>query len=155
MGAKNFQACLDVVLRFEGGKVNNPKDPGGKTNQGITQATYDNFRLVRGLPKKDVYEMTAAERNAVYRDNYWDVLRCDLLPDGLDLAVFDFAVHSGPGRASLALEKVRGSPVIVATKAVFKIRRSFLERLRTWSLFKRGWLRRIKECEAIALRMVK
>ena len=99
MAAGNFANCLPIILRFEGGKSNDPADPGGRTNKGITQRTYDAYRAARGEPPADVYAINEAEVADCYRRNYWDAVNGDALRPGEDLVVFDFAVNSGPARA--------------------------------------------------------
>ena len=94
MAAKNFDKCLKFVLQFEGGFVNNPKDPGGPTNLGVTQATLSNF-LGRQATIAEVRALTPAKVAPIYRLKFWDHINGDDLPVGVDLAVFDFGVHSG------------------------------------------------------------
>lgn len=63
----NFPACLAAVLRYEGGYVDNPNDPGGATLNGVTQASYDQWRRSRGLPIMPVRQMEPAERDLIYK----------------------------------------------------------------------------------------
>lgn len=154
MASVNFYRALEFTLSYEGGKSNHPKDPGGKTNQGITQRTYDHYRHIRGLPKKDVYEMIVPERNAIYRE-IWDEAGCNELPSGLDVAVFDLAVNSGVGRArKLLAESRRGGAVAADIILLCKRRMSFLERLRVWNIFRRGWTTRVRACLTFSLGLV-
>ena len=102
----NFDKSLALVLVHEGGYVNHPKDPGGATNRGVTQAVYDAYRKTRGKAGQSVKFITDEEVNAIYKFQYWDRVQGDLLPAGLDYAVFDFAVNSGVGRASKYLQAV-------------------------------------------------
>ena len=85
-----------------------PKDPGGRTNQGVTQRTYDAWRRSQGLPTRDVYLMADAERDAIYKGEYWTPVRGDDLPVGLDFCVFDAAVNSGVGQAGVWLQNALG-----------------------------------------------
>ena len=94
-----FSACLAFTLKEEGGYVNNPADPGGATNQGITQAAYDAYRHSQGQPPALVRNITAAEVQAIYLTNYWQAMQCGSLPAPIDLCVFDFGVNAGPVRA--------------------------------------------------------
>ncbi len=99
MAADNFKIALDRVLQAEGGKVDDPRDPGGRTNQGVTQHVYDQFRYNVGQPLKDVFNIDPSERDAIYR-RYWDAVGGDKLPHGLDLEAFDAAVNMGrPGES--------------------------------------------------------
>src|ERR1700722_18553072 len=95
MATGNFTQALSQVLRHEGGVCDDPRDPGGRTNCGITQANYDVYRKSKGLPPHDVYLMADNERDDIYRTRYWDAVRGDQLPSGLDYVVFDGAVNSG------------------------------------------------------------
>ncbi len=94
-----FEKALAFTLKYEGGFVDNPADRGGPTNQGITQKTYDAYRKQQGLSSQDVRKLSVAERDWIYRRNYWDACKCDSKPPKLAIACFDFAVNSGPSRA--------------------------------------------------------
>lgn len=99
MSTARLAAALPFVLRWEGGFVDDPDDPGGRTNQGITQAVYDGWRRRQGLPAQGVEIIADAEVQAIYESDYWVPPRCDLLGDPLDLVQFDTAVNMGVGRA--------------------------------------------------------
>ena len=68
----NYDAALKATLRYEGGKVDNPKDPGGRTAYGVTQNTYNAWRAKHGLSQKDVFQIADSEVAAIYRQEYWD-----------------------------------------------------------------------------------
>lgn len=107
-----FVSALPFVLRWEGGFVDHPKDPGGRTNKGITQAVYKAWRVGQGLsPDADVKAITDAEVDAIYETNYWLRARCDVLTDPLTLAQFDTAVNMGVGRAIRLLQGAVGCGV--------------------------------------------
>ncbi len=97
MASATFERALDLVLSFEGGFVHDPRDPGGATNLGVTQATLARA-CGRPVSIDEVRALTRAEAGAIYRRLYWTAIRGDALPAGLDLAVFDCAVNSGPAR---------------------------------------------------------
>jgi lysozyme family protein len=166
-----FARCVAEVLRHEGGFVNHPRDPGGATNRGITQATLADWR---GVPvtAEDVRALTEKEAREIYRARYWNAIQGDALPAGLDLAVFDFAVNSGPGRAVRSLQWHLGvhadgaiGPVTLA--AVRKInaarlagdlcraRLAWLRGLPTWDAFGKGWTARVVDVERAALQMAR
>ena len=164
----NFNHCLDLVLVHEGGYVNHPKDPGGATNRGVTQAVYDAYRKTRGRGAQSVKFITDEEVNAIYKFQYWDRVQGDLLPAGLDYAVFDFAVNSGVGRASKYLQAVLGvaqdgqigartlaaiTNPSNAINALCDRRMSFLRNLRTFLTFGKGWTRRVTDVRKHALEM--
>ena len=166
----NFAPSLAAMLAHEGGKVDNPRDPGGRTAFGVTQRVYNDWRQSQGLAPRDVWEIDQTEVAAIYRKRYWDACRCDDLPSGVDYCIFDFAVNSGVNRASrylqramlLAEDGVIG-PVTLATAArwsapaliseVCSLRQKFLEQLPTFAAFGRGWTRRGAEVEGRAEEM--
>lgn len=106
-----FSAALPFVLRWEGGFVNNPNDPGGATNRGVTQAVYNAWRARQGQPSRDVRSIADEEVRSIYEANYWLPPRCDLLRQQLDLVQFDTAVNMGPGRAVRMLQDALGCEV--------------------------------------------
>lgn len=157
-----FARALPLILVHEGGYVNHPKDPGGATNKGVTQATYDGWRARKGLPSQSVRSITDDEIAAIYRRDYWDKVKGDDLPAGVAYAVFDFAVNSGVDRASRYLQKVIGAAqdgeigpaTVAAAKARSQAtiidmlcdeRMAYLRSLKTFSTFGKGWTRRVAE----------
>lgn len=161
-----FSRSLKNVLVHEGGKVDHPKDPGGRTNQGVTQRVYVAWRRRKGLPGSDVWAMTTAERDAIYREQYWNVVKGDDLPPGVDYVVFDGAVNSGPAQSVKWLQRalgsrytgkidgVLGSVTLEAVcthpnhdlliRGVCDRRMAFLQALKTWKTFGRGWTARVQ-----------
>jgi lysozyme family protein len=111
MTSAGFAASLPFVLRWEGGFVDHPADPGGRTNKGVTQRVYDGWRRRQGLPQRDVKQIEDAEVHAIYETDYWMPPRCDLLQGELDLVQFDTAVNMGVGRAVRFLQQSVGCPV--------------------------------------------
>lgn len=164
----NFEMALAYVLEHEGGYVNHPRDPGGATNKGVTQAVYDGYRKMRGRGIQSVKFISEEEVRAIYKFQYWDRVQGDMLPAGVDYAVFDFAVNSGVGRASKYLQAVVGvqqdgiigaRTVAAVTNPVATInalcdrRMGFLRNLKTFLTFGRGWTRRVQGVRAHALEM--
>ena len=164
----NFAAALKTVLGFEGGYVNNPKDPGGATNMGVTQRVYTAWRQARGLPAQEVRQISSGEVATIYRNEYANPVRFDDLPSGVDLIVFDGAVNSGVSRSVKWLQKaVRvtqdgqiGPMTLSAARSmdsasiinsIADTRLSFLQGLRTWSTFGRGWKSRVVQVRGTAL----
>lgn len=171
MAANNFVDCLRKVLVHEGGYVNHPRDPGGATNRGVIQRTYDAWRKSKGLPTRSVKSITDSEVEAIYRRDYWNKVSGDQLPRGIDYATFDAGVNSGPSRGVKWLQRVLGVAQDGAagprTQAAANasnhrktivdmcaVRMSFLRGLGHWSTFGRGWTRRVSEVEAGAVAMV-
>ncbi len=111
MTSPAFDASLAFVLRWEGGFVDHPSDPGGRTNKGVTQAVYDEWRAGHGLPARDVRLIDDTEVEAVYETGYWLPPRCDLLRRQLDLVQLDTAVNTGTRRAVRFLQAAVGCGV--------------------------------------------
>lgn len=169
---ENFERSLDAVLHHEGGWSDHPRDPGGATQKGVTLATYRRYKP--GATKNDLRNISDAELERIYRDGYWDAVRGDDLPSGLDYAVFDFAVNSGPARAAIYLQNLVGAapdgkigPLTLKAveqyvrrfglaKLIHELcsqRLAFLERLSTWPTFGRGWRNRVEGVRKLALEM--
>ena len=111
MPSAAFEASLPFVLRWEGGFVDHPNDPGGRTNKGVTQKVYDAWRKRQGLPVRDVKRLDDTELHRIYESGYWIPPHCDRLARQLDLVHFDTAVNMGPGRAVRFLQKAAGCGV--------------------------------------------
>jgi lysozyme family protein len=165
-----FSRALKAVLVHEGGKVDHPADPGGRTAYGVTQRVYDGYRRRQGREPRDVYAMSQAERDSIYRQQYWNAVRGDDLPSGIDYVLFDGAVNSGPGQAIKWLQRALGPRYtgridgVMATitldaldahpdhdaliGAICDRRMAFLKALRTWRTFGKGWTRRVAAVRA-------
>ena len=143
----NFSASLAAVLISEGGYVNNPHDPGGATNKGITQRTYDAWRTKQGRSVNLVGVISSAEVAAIYKAEYWDAIQGDLLPAGVDYAVFDYAVNSGPSRALYSYTTHKN------IDGICDERLAFLKALSSWQYFGKGWSTRIAQVRALAKKM--
>ena len=102
-----FDDALHLVLRWEGGFANDPLDPGGPTNLGATQRALSSF-YGEPVSLDRLRALTPADVAPFYEERYWKQCRCDELPDGLDLLVFDCAVNQGPGRAKRLLQRSLG-----------------------------------------------
>lgn len=142
MGVRNkdlFRVALDFTLRWEGGLSNHPDDPGGLTNKGITQRTYDAWRTKNRLPKRSVKEITQEEVEAIYAE-YWVGVGADDLPPPLAVAAFDLAVNSGVGTARRLLSEAKGSWELLCA-----MRLRFLADIKTFNTFGRGWVRRVSD----------
>ena len=168
----NFKSSLAAVLVHEGGYVNHPRDPGGATNKGITHRTYAAYLARNKMQLIDVKYITDAEVASIYRDQYWSKVMGDDLPSGVDYAVFDFAVNSGPARAAKFLQRIVGVTAdgviglqtvkavaamdageIVATLCANRL--AWLKRLKHWDAFGRGWERRVLAVADKSGRMVR
>jgi lysozyme family protein len=105
----NFRRCLDIVLAYEGGYTEAPGDPNGATQFGVSLGTLRDWRQNQALVIDDLKKLARDEACEIYRTRYWNVLRCDDLPTGLDLIVFDFGVDSNTSRSAKALQQVVGA----------------------------------------------
>lgn len=104
------EICIPRTLAHEGGYVNNPRDPGGATNKGITIATYRRY-IKPGGSIADLKALTTDQAVIVYKRQYWDRVLGDMLPAGVDHTTFDYAVNSGPAQAARDLQRVVGAVV--------------------------------------------
>jgi len=167
MAAANFTPALQRLLEHEGGYSNHPSDPGGPTKFGITLSDYRKYVMPKATAA-DVRAMKIEDAQAIYRAKYWGVLRCDDLPAGLDYAVFDYGVNSGPSRAAKVLQRLLRladdgritSRVIEAARRrdarelvglLCDERLAFLQSLKIWPVFGTGWSRRVREVRAASL----
>lgn len=165
----NFSIALKYVLEEEGGYVNHPRDPGGMTNMGVTKAVYEAY-IGKIVDEQTMKNLTVADVTPIYKKKYWDIMGCDDLPKGVDYAVMDLGVNSGPARAIKFLQEVAGSkpdgvlgPQTLAAveklmpsmiiQALCDRRRDFVRSLRTYDTFGKGWERRINNVETRALKM--
>ncbi|GBC93872.1 hypothetical protein HRbin15_02374 [bacterium HR15] len=143
-----FEEALRIVLEHEDGYVNNPKDPGGATNKGITQSTYDAYRRKKGRAPQDVRYIEDDEVWEIYCENYWQASGADKLPPPLNIVHFDTAVNMGVGRANEFLNQVDPS-LDLCTKAeeYLKLRKERYRKIaaknQNLSVFLNGWLNRV------------
>lgn len=171
--ADNFAAAMMVVMKWEGGGkfTDDPQDNGGATCWGITQATLSEHRGC-AVTKTDVRTLGFIEAAKIYRRQYWQILHCDDLPAGLDLACFDCAVNMGIGRAKKLLQRAAGvtedamlgpkslaaiaaMDTKTAIKAIGEYRAEHYRRLDDFPRFGRGWLNRVADVTAKALTWVR
>jgi lysozyme family protein len=155
----NFAEALQTVLREEGGFVDHPLDPGGMTNLGVTRRVWEEW-TGHPVTVRQMTDLTPVKVAPMYRRKYWDKIKGDELPAGVDLVVFDAAVNSGPGRAAKWLQACVGvdvdgdiGPKTLAAVNTFdatqlindyaRRRLSFLLDLPTWKTFGKGWTARI------------
>ncbi len=169
MAAVNWNACLAFILAAEGGYVDDPQDPGGATNMGITLRELSLWR--HGLvTKPDVQALSRDEAASIYQANYWQVTHCPDLPSGVDLMVFDaavnlgcshaarllqMAVHATPdgaiGPATLALVEAANPPLLIT--ALARARADYYQGLATFAHFGAGWLARVQKASALAAQL--
>ena len=155
-----YQQSLRFVLRWEGGYVNDPDDPGGATNKGVTQKTYDGYRRKKGLPLRPVREITDAEVGDIYKTGYWDTVDGDRQPWPLCLVLFDTGVNMGPGRAMEFLGQAKklldsdpGNDALELARRVTDLRvnryYALVQRNPRLKKFLKGWLNRARELKRV------
>jgi len=164
MTAENFDQIMDWLAVYEGGKVDDKDDPGGRTNRGVIQRVYDAYRRAHGLAKRDVYLMTDDEHDDIYLEQYWRPVWGNRLPSGVDAAMYDYAVNSGVSRSVKVTQRIVGvEPDGVMGNVTFAAimdycaeksaaelcvaicteRLAFMKRLKVWWKYKNGWTRRV------------
>jgi len=167
---KNYDRCLTMLLKHEGGYVNDPNDAGGRTNLGVTQKVYENW-VERDVTEQEMRDLTVEDVAPIYKNNYWDRGKCDDLPSGVDWCIFDWGVNSGMSRSAKALQRIVGveadggigpmtlqavndfDPLEIITKMHLS-RQHFYESLDNFVNFGRGWTRRNNETKETALEML-
>ena len=165
----NWDICFERLIKHEGGYSNHSSDPGGRTNLGITQQVWENW-VDRSVTEEEMKALTKDMVKPLYKDLYWERVKGDKLPSGVDYCVFDAAVNSGVRRASQWLQSALGvaadgsiGPQTIAVASVtppvttitnYSAQRlKFLQGLSTWPTFGKGWERRVNEVKATALSM--
>lgn len=168
---ETFQLIVEDLLRSEGGFANRSRkaDPGGPTNLGITQATLSAWRK-RPVSVQEVKQLRQEEALQIYKAQYWDRVRGDDLPRGLDYAVFDFAVNSGLARAVKTLQEIlkvkadgiiglitlraiKGRAVSELINLLSRARLAFMKTLRNWGCNKNGWAARVRRVQGRSLEL--
>ncbi len=166
---ENFKKSLEMLLHHEGGFVNHPKDPGGVTNLGVTKKVFEKW-VGREVSIEEMKDLTHEDVAPIYKKNYWDKLKGDDLPNGLDFAAFDWGVNSGNGRPAKVIQKYIGatqdgaigpkSLTLIAENDPSKIiqylyeqRQKFYESLKHFKTFGKGWTRRNQETLKASMEM--
>jgi len=163
---ENWDSSFAAVLKHEGGYVNNPRDPGGRTNLGVTQRAWEAY-LNRDVTEIEMRGLMPEAVKPFYKTMYWDKIKGDQLPAGVDYATYDLAVNSGTRRAAKYLQEIAGvfADGVIGPKsleaiaacdpaqtidALCDMRLAFLKRLTTFDTFGKGWSRRVAEVKAKA-----
>jgi lysozyme family protein len=172
--ADTFDTCLAFTLEAEGGYVDDPADPGGATNKGITLATYRQWSDDPDIGSAQIKDMTERIARAIYRSLYWNPLRADALPVGVDLSVFDMGVNAGIWGSARLLQQALGflgdevdgsigpETLGAATKCdartlvddLAERQTAYYRSLADFDTFGAGWLNRTKARRAAALAMI-
>lgn len=154
MAASNREAAISKTLQYEGGYTNHPADPGGPTNWGITIADARMY-WKKDATAADVKAMPKSVAIEIYRKHYWDAMKCDSLPAGVDLAVFDFGVNSGVSRSLSYYAACPKTDPVATVQILCDKRLAFLKGLRTWGVFGKGWNSRVVDVKAVAVKMAR
>lgn len=173
MAAANEAECYRRIRIHEGGNDDDPRDPGGRTSRGVTQGNWNVYRQTHaGLPT-DVWQAPESAVGDYYHINYWAKQRCGELPAGVDYAIYDYGINSGPGRSGKVLRRVLGLSDTASAitddvlrelakrdpkdviNAICDERMRFLQGLSTWATFGRGWSKRVLEVRVFALQLAK
>ena len=164
-----FETCLPIILASEGGFIDDPADPGGATNLGVTRTTLASW-LGRPVTIADVEALTPPAVAPIYRARYWNPSHAGDCPPGVDLMVFDEAVNQGVGRALASLQSaLRVTPdgafgpatqaALAAAdparliRAIAANREAHYRALPTFARFGHGWLARLRRTTDLALAM--
>ena len=173
--ANEFAICLAFTLKAEGGFVDNPADPGGATNMGITLATLREWSEDPDLGLAQIEDLPLRTARAIYRSQYWNPLQSDALPKGVDLSVFDMGVNAGIWRSARLLQRALGftgeevdgcvgpETLAAAAKAdpgsliddLAERQSAYYHGLADFATFGVGWLRRTDERRRAAIAMIK
>ena len=166
----NFDNCFAFTMKQEGGFVNNPSDPGGMTNHGVTKHVWESW-VGHKVDEKAMRALTLDAVKPLYQKKYWDVCRCGDLPKGIDMVVFDTAVNSGATKAAKILQNCLNTVAdgIIGPKTVqlaanadpkkiiekyCNARLAFLQGLDTFKVFGHGWANRISQLRSSAMQIV-
>lgn len=184
MAVETFEAVKPLLFAHEGGYSGDRDDPGnwsgGKvgvgrligTKHGISAPTLianSNFKV----NPEHMKALTRDEAIRIYKAQYWDTVRGDDLPAGIDYCVYDFSVNSGPGKAVRVLQEVVGarmdgvigpatlSAIEACGKGPSQIideicnsRLAFMRSLKTWKKYGKGWSRRVSDVRTTSKRFV-
>ena len=167
---RNWNKSFDLVIVNEGGYVDNKLDPGGATNWGCTQAVWEGY-IGHKVSVDDMKALTKEDVKPLYKKRYWDAIHGDAIPSGLDYCLFDCAINSGVNRSAKIIQEIVGvfadgaignntvsaitqlNPVTAINEFCDK-RQAFLESLKTFPVFGKGWSKRVSEVRTRAIEMV-
>jgi lysozyme family protein len=170
----SFDSSLEFTLAEEGGYTDNRGDLRFVTNHGITLVRLRRFLRDPGLGRDDIRLIPCATVRALYLADFWNRSRCDALPIGVDLMVFDHAVDAGPDRAGRALQHAVGhsrtaidgaigpetlasvavTDTVTLVDALAAMQRTTYRQMAAFSVFGEGWLARLDRRRARALEMM-
>ena len=124
---KDFEKGFKFVLKWEGGYVDDPNDPGGETNLGISKRAY---------PELDIPSVTLSQAKDIYYRDYWLLADCDKLPFPLNICLFNCAVNCGVYRALKIMSQSGDWKDFLFNQI------KFYSTLTNFKHFGRGWINR-------------
>jgi lysozyme family protein len=174
----NWQKAFEQMLASEGGFTDDERDPGnnlpdgrkGSTMLGVTQFNWEQH-TGHEVTHEQMRKLTPADVEPLYKKKYWDVVRADELPSGIDYVLFDMGVNAGPGRSIKLAQATVGVPadgglgpitmaaILAADPAEFiekfsAEKEAFYRSLNTFETFGKGWLNRVAAVKQKATSMV-
>jgi lysozyme family protein len=174
---ETWEMAFAKLIEHEGGFTDDPRDPGnslpdgrpGCTNLGVTQKAWEEY-VGHQVTHDDMKQLTRESVKPFYKKHYWDVLKADELPLGIDYMVFDMGVNSGWPKAAMTLQQAVGAKpdgaigpkTIEAVKSLdaekliddFSEKRlDFMRNLSTWPVHGKGWERRVDEVAEMATKL--
>jgi len=167
---ENFDVAMQNVFKSEGGYANDPRDPGGETNLGVTKASWAEY-LNRSVGAGEMAALTKQMVIPFYKKTFWDACKCDLLPTGVDYALFDASVNMGCSRAIKLLQEAIGATAdgVIGPKTLALIeetnpiemldkfseaKNNFYRSLPTFATFGKGWLARVASVQTLSENMI-
>lgn len=152
-----FQQIFDRLIGHEGGYVDDPRDPGGETNWGVTKRT----AMANGYTG-NMKTMTRQQAYEIYRRAFWLRYNCEQMPDAVAYQFFDAAVNHGFGNASrmlqravgvlddgiigkYSLEAINRNPISDTLMVLNGERLNFYTRLKNFDRFGKGWVNRVAQ----------
>jgi lysozyme family protein len=174
----NWDKSCEMVLKHEGGFTNDQRDPGnrlpdgrkGSTMLGCTQANWEAY-INRKVTQDDMKRLTKDDVKPLYKKNYWDAVKGDELPNGVDYAAFDFAINAGPSAARKMIQRALGVTAdgVFGPKTMAAIQSAdakdlmkkfsnekivFYKNLSNFKVYGNGWLKRVEDVQAVADKMI-
>lgn len=132
----SFAKALNFTLQWEGGYVNDPKDPGGETKYGISKRAY---------PYLDIKNLDKEQAAEIYLRDYWNACNCDSYEPALAVSIFDAAVNVGVGRVQKWLREDFATDGLTVDE--FNARREYYYRAEIKKSLRdrylKGWLNRL------------
>ncbi len=140
---------MPLLLKLEGGYVNDPRDPGKETNFGVTQRSYDAYCKKKSKPLKNVKEITQEEVFELYLEDYFNKIEKQSDPE-ITYNLFDAHVNGGYAAYLILLDDIKKAPEEQKITACYASRASRYKKIyeskypKNSSYPLKGWLNRLK-----------